>query len=704
MRSSKIVRVALPLSMWMRPGVGLWLLFLHASPAAWAQSVPPPPPQRLPEMTVTATREERSRSDVSQAVSTVEQDDIARQTPGALPDLFRGATGVFVQQTTPGQAAPIIRGLIGSSVLMLVDGMRLNSAFFRPAPNQYFALVDPYNVERLEIVRGPGSTLYGSDAMGGVIQIFTPLPKFSGEQWQGRGQWLGQFGSADVSQVSRFSLAGGKKGIAVSGGFTYQNRDDLRDGGHLGKQHPSAFDVYAADGTLFLDNDRQDLLLNLQYVRQPKTPRFDELTPGYGQTQPNSAVFFFEPNDRLFLHGRYRWRTPFSLLDAVQLHVAFQEINDDRRSRDFASVQEDRERNRSRLTGVTLQLSSHWRDWLVLTYGGEVYFDEVASRRQRRHLETGGTSRPASRFADGSTMETFAFYVQDEIHLHPRFTITLGGRVSYFAVDIPTADRTVGAKLHWTDLTGSVGLLYRVTPELSLVANGARGFRAPNIFDLSTLGPRPGNRFQIPNPQLQPEQILSADVGVKMSFIDFTGEAFGFYASYDDKIEAVSTGAVTANGRSIVQSANLNSVTLVGAEAGGRWHVSKWLEVSSTFTFTWGEEKFPNGQQTPADRIPPPTGRVRAFVQLNSRLWVEPYLEYAFSQRRLSARDREDPRINPQGTPGWLTVSSRVGWEIHRDVLMRLSVENVFDKTYRQHGSGMNAPGLNAIVTLETHF
>ena len=364
-------------------------------------------------MTITATREERALAEAPQAVSTVEQEDIARQTPGTLPDLLRGATGVFVQQTTPGQAAPIIRGLIGSSVLMLVDGMRLNSAFFRPAPNQYFALVDPYNVERLEIVREPGSTLYGSDAMGGVVQVFTPVPRFTTDQWQWRGRWLGQFGSADVSQVSRFSLAGGKKGVALSGGFTYQNRDDVRDGGRLGKQHPSAFAVYAADGKLFLEDERQDLLLNLQYVRQPKTPRFDELTPGFGQSQPSSAMFFFEPNDRLFLHGRYRWQTPVSFLDAAQFNIAFQEINDDRRAREFASVQEDRERNRSRLTGVTLQMSSHWRDWMLLTYGGEVYLDEVASRRRQRDLETGQNSRPASRFADGSTMESFAFYVQE---------------------------------------------------------------------------------------------------------------------------------------------------------------------------------------------------------------------------------------------------------------------------------------------------
>jgi outer membrane receptor protein involved in Fe transport len=415
-------------------------------------------------------------------------------------------------------------------------------------------------------------------------------------------------------------------------------------------------------------------------------------------------VFLFEPNDRLFLHGRYRWRAPFSLLDAIQLNIAFQEINDDRRTRDFASVQEDRERNRSRLTGVTLQLTSHWRDWMIFTYGGEAYFDEIHSRRYRRDNETGESSRPASRFADGSTMDSLALYLQDEMWLHPRFAVFLGGRFSYFDVDIPKADRTVGATLRFSDLTGSLGLLYKLTSEVSLVTNFGRGFRAPNVFDLSTLGPRPGNRFQIPNPSLRPEQILSVDAGVKVAFPRGSGEVFGFYASYDDKIEAVFTGDVTSEGRSIVRSANLNTVTLVGAEAGGRWQVFERTELFGSATFTWGEEEFRDGTKSPAERIPPLNGRVGMFSRLHSRVWIESYLDYAFSQHRLSDRDRQDPRINPQGTPGWIMAAVRLGWEVNERLMVRLTVENIFDKAYRQHGSGINAPGVNVVAALETRF
>ena len=207
----------------------------------------------LDEITITATREKRKTFDIPQDVTIVSRDEIARRTPTILPDLLEGAEGVFVQRTTPGQANPIIRGLVGSSVLTLVDGMRLNTAFFRPSPNQFVALVDPQNVDSIEVVRGSGSTLYGSDAIGGVINILTPIPTFDSKDWQTRGKVGGQFSSADLGYVSRLAVESGKKGIAFSTGLTYQAADDLRGGGDIGIQRPSGFRSYAFDSKVFVD-------------------------------------------------------------------------------------------------------------------------------------------------------------------------------------------------------------------------------------------------------------------------------------------------------------------------------------------------------------------------------------------------------------------------------------------------------------------
>ena len=147
---------------------------------------------------VTATRSVRDVSDVAAAVTVVDERDILRQAPQTLPEIFRGQIGTYFQQTTPGQGTVILRGLKGSQVLHLVDGMRLNNAFFRSAPNQYLALVDPYSVARTEVVRGPASTLYGADAMGGVVQVLTREPAYRGSEWDTESGVLAGVDSAEA--------------------------------------------------------------------------------------------------------------------------------------------------------------------------------------------------------------------------------------------------------------------------------------------------------------------------------------------------------------------------------------------------------------------------------------------------------------------------------------------------------------------------
>ncbi|MDX1379530.1 MAG: TonB-dependent receptor plug domain-containing protein, partial [Xanthomonadales bacterium] len=145
----------------------------------------------LETVVVTATRIERSALDVAEAISVVSADDVERRAPDVLAELLRGVPGAFFQQTTPGQAIPIIRGLKGSQVLHLVDGMRLNNAFFRDAPNQYLALVDSYAMRRTELVRGSAPSLYGADAMGGVVQVLTAEPSFDSDEWAADGRLYG---------------------------------------------------------------------------------------------------------------------------------------------------------------------------------------------------------------------------------------------------------------------------------------------------------------------------------------------------------------------------------------------------------------------------------------------------------------------------------------------------------------------------------
>jgi outer membrane receptor protein involved in Fe transport len=235
----------------------------------------------------------------------------------------------------------------------------------------------------------------------------------------------------------------------------------------------------------------------------------------------------------------------------------------------------------------------------------------------------------------------------------------------------------------------------------NLVANLGQGFRPPNVFDLGTFGAR-GNRFSVPNPDLSPERVTSFDAGVKYSSARASAELIGFEARYQDKITQVLTGEIDAAGRFIVQSRNATRLTMRGVEAGATWQIGDQARLRATATWTRGDEQL-EGDTYAADRIPPLFGRVA--LRVGGAAWsLEPSIYWATSQRRLSPRDAIDPRINPEGTDGWISAGLRARWAPRDAFALQAGVDNLADRRYREHGSGYDAPGRNAFATVNFSF
>ena len=660
----------------------------------------------MESIVVTATRTQESVLDVAEAVSVVGAEEINRIAPELLAEMLRGIPGAFFQQTTPGQGIPIIRGLKGSQVLHLVDGMRLNNAFFRNAPNQYLGLVDAYATERTEVIRGSAPSLYGADAMGGVLQILTAEPDFDTDRWSVGGRLYGSYNSVDSSLVGRVEAATGRNGNVLSAGITYQDHGDRKTGSG-DTIVPSGYRVKAADAKWrYALNDRSELMLSAQYLEQPSTPRVDELVPGYGQDHPSSEQYEFKPNRREFLHARYRLDGLSRWFSHFEAHLARQVITDDRLTQDWGETEITQESNESRLDGLTLQFNSPWGAGpgpdRELVWGLEYYADKVSSSRFRMDEDT-GESRPArGRFPDDSTMDSAAFYASNRWQWD-RLTLNAGLRYSWFEIFLPASGEVESVRLTPSDLTGDVHLNYEISPGIHFVSNIGRGFRPPNIFDLGTLGSRPGNRFNVPNPNLKPESVWSYDLGIKGSTARWQFEVFGWYSDYQDKISSRFTGEVTPQGRHVVRSDNLNEVKLYGIESGLRYIAADELEFYAVVNYTHGKESDANAT-VPADRIPPLNGRFGLVYQANERLRFEPYLDFASSQDRLSPRDVADPRINPFGTAGWGTINLLASWQATPDLELGLRLQNLGDKGYREHGSGIDAPGRNLGVWLNIVF
>jgi outer membrane receptor protein involved in Fe transport len=645
----------------------------------------------IDEIFVTATRRPTSTSQISSASSLVDGQTVQKQQ--LTTDALRSLVGVFVQQTTPGQGAAIIRGLRGSSILHLVDGMRLNNAIFRSAPTQYLALVPTSAVDRIEVIRGIPAALYGSEAVGGVVQVVSRIPVFDSSTTKVRREFQASLDTAELQKSLSAVIDAGTKNFASSFSAQYLQTGNRRTGGGE-RISPSGFDSKSARAVFVATpTDQHSWLLDVQMLEQPMTPRVDELVPGFGQTQPSSSEFFFAPNQRLFAHAQHT-RSDTALGLDWRFDAAWQRIVDDRVTRDFAASKRLRESNRSDLTGLTVSASgeSSGTSWIV---GAEIYHDQVRSKRNEEDTTTGERQPVPSRFPDGSTVTQSAIYGSLDRRLSAKHIVSGGLRFSSVKVSLPGTGVTSAESLSVSNPSGDLGWIYNASDRWQFVANLGVGFRAPNVFDLGTLGNRPGNRFNIPNTALDSEHVLQGDIGVRFISDRRQFSIVLFSLRYEDRITSVLTGDVTPEGRDIVQSINAANSSIRGVEAGFTVNVTAAVSAHAILNYARGEQRIVGENREPADRIPPLNGRLSLTLDHGGAWKLESWIASAGRQNRLSARDIRDARVDPMGTAGWGTVGASAQWSPGGGWQISASIENLFDKRYRSHGSGLDEPGRN---------
>ena len=646
--------------------------------------------EALDEIVVSVKRRDAAVAEVSAAVGAIDTDSAG---PLVLStDALDQVPGVFLQQTTPGQGTAIVRGLRGSSVLHVVDGARLNNAIFRSAPTQYAALVPVTSIERVEVLRGSSTSLYGSDAVGGIVEFVTREPSFDTVENTNRGNFYVAHDSASSSMTARGLFETGNERAAASVSLEYQDSDDRRIGGGE-RVGPSGFESRGGRVALSLTpEDAGSWLFDLQHMEQPKTPRVDEFVAGFGQTEPSSSEFFFAPNRRTFARVRYTDDAgPWDLDWRAEL--SWQKIDDDRITRDLGDPERRIEQNSSELLAALVTAAGRMGDgsWIA---GAEIYTDEVRSSRESEDVATGQRQTITSRFPDGSQLDQAAIFFNADMPLGETHTLSGGIRFTAVDVDLAATALTPSARVDVSDLSGDLGWLYRIGDEWQLVANVAWGFRAPNVFDLGTLGNRPGNRFNVPNAGLDSEHVLHGDIGLRHLNDGWRLELYAFALEYDDRITSVSTGGVTPEGRDIVTSVNAATSSIHGLEFSASVELGERLDVQAIVNYTRGEDRIA-GVSEPADRIPPLSGRILLDYAVGETFEASAWIRFADGQDRLSSRDIRDVRIDPNGTPGWGSVGAEAVWRPVERWQFALGVDNLLDRHYRQHGSGIDAPGRN---------
>lgn len=666
------------------------------------------------ETVVTATRFAESAFDSPRAIDVVTQRRLREQAASTTPEALDETPGVTMQRTNSAGGAPIIRGLIGQQVLLLVDGVRLNNALTRFGPNQLLNTVDPFQLARIEVLRGGGSMQHGSDALGGVINLVTRQPLLDPQRgWDARGAALLRFESASRAVVTHAEAEGQLGGVGVRLGGSWRRFGELRGGRDTGRQRFTAYGEGAVEAAAAWSLGSAGLLrASYAGVRQHDAPRTDRATPRDFQ--------LFEDQLRDLVALRYEGRFATPLLAEAQASLSYQSQRE-RRARfrlDRDRIEREHDRVGS-LGGVVALRSEAPRG--SLHYGGEVYYDRVASSAVYEGLASGAlTPQARGRYPDGSSYTQGGLYFFHRLPLNDRLQLDVGARAGAWAVDI-ARDPALGQALDLSRLTavGSGQARYRLFEGLNLVASLSQGYRAPNIDDYTAEGCS-GQGFDTANAELGPERSLTAEGGLKLDLYGrLLGSAFYAYTYLDDVIvrRTVEDAAAQACGTAADGSPLLVPVTRRENADRGRVHAFEaqlqlavrpnwWLD--GWVAWTHGSVDRPNAAAEPMSRIPPLTGRVALRHQPHGgRLFAELALRWAGPQRRINGADRADLRICPggaagcRGTEGYAVVDLRGGYALSPALRLSLALENLSDVSYRIHGSGLDGPGLNAVATLE---
>ncbi|MCC6409101.1 MAG: TonB-dependent receptor [Planctomycetes bacterium] len=668
------------------------------------------------ETIVESVRSHQVATETSADIVVVSAEELAATGERSLPRQLAKAAGVWLQETNLGGGSPILQGMSGAQVLLVVDGVRMNDATTRNGVNQMLNGIDPAAVERIEVVRGPRSVLYGSDALGGAVLVWTkrraPAAK-SGD--------AGLHGALDSTYQS--VTEGYSGALTVSGAFEdhgwlavggYHNWNELEAGS--GEVQNTAYHGESYFGSWVSQlGEGRTLRATTSITRDFDVPRTDRLNPGFGQTQPSNAEFEYAVQDRQRFVLAYEDRHGGAFADVVQARASFRYYNEDRIQRALGSQSLRREHDTTNTVGLGIDLQKALGEHHVLTYGVDVDYDDVDSGRVDENIVSGAITPKVGSFAPGSRFTSTGVFVQDELTSFEPFDVTLGARYSHYAFGFEDVNTGADEDGDFGALSGSLAVGREVADGVRVVGTLAQGFRAPNLSELARDATFFGGT-ELANPDLDPEKSLYAELALETRKSTWNASVALFH---DNVSDAVGSRLINAGGPGLGDETylrdNVNTVEIWGAFA--RWVTqvggaeSRWsTEFAAEYTHgqqyddfvdpSTGDEPF-NDQ--PAQRIPPFHGWVGLTYDVDRGPWdwAELTCQWAFDQNRLSPQDLADPRIDPDGTDGWATLDLDIGGPLggpSSGSTWTLGLHNLFDEDYRVHGSGFDAPGFGVVV------
>ena len=766
-------------AVWTTAALAAALIPLLIPTTGWSQSQPEEEAEdnavELREVTVTASRSERASYDAPNAVSSATRGELDRRMAFSLIDGLFDESGVYAQRTTNGQGSPFIRNFTGYHTLMLIDGIRLNNWTFRSGPNQYFNTQNVDDVERVEILRGPSSVLYGNSAIGGVVHTISRQPNAGGGEFAISPRIYVRYGSASQDSAVGLSLEGGRKAFSFRANATRKDVGSIQPGaGHdvhiegrkflitsetdvsnipssfntltetlertavYDIQDPTSYTETGGGASIAWTAENQTARFHYQGISQSIDSRWDKIASG-----EEFASVTYDPQERHLAYGKYHICGLFNGEGSLAATLSFQRQSETQRSWRVGETESGAKETRDRIgtLGASVLAQTPLGAANRLSVGVDAYSDSVES------VQTLPAARAWGRYPDGSSAYDVNLFAQNEMQWSRRFSASFGVNRTFYNVtsDLSLEDPSFGVlEKNGAALTGSASAAYEAAEGFKAFASIGSGFRAASIDDLT--GVQITNQgIQAPSPDVAPERSVNAEIGLKARRKRFGGTAALFSTWLRNQMaqllaeevygenppQFLQNIAAQHEGLVITVLDNLDRSVVRGIELDGYFAPTPNLTVYGMGSLIRGEVLTVNGEAPNPDNpwearirreVPPhaTVGARRRFSKIPA--WAEFFARGAAKQNRMSRGDIRDARIpgltrDPAevrfdsdgraldaGTPGWFTLNLRGGVQIMRYARVQAALENILDRRYRWHGSGVNAPGRNLIVSVESQF
>ena len=699
---------------------------------------------------ISANRYAQVSDEVAQKVLSLYPKSIVGTKPQTTADLLNHTRAVFIQKSQQGGGSPMLRGFAANSVLITLDGVRINNAIFRSGNVHNIIAIDPFTIEKAEVVLGPGSILYGSDALGGVMNFITSHIRSHPTQLKINSNLHFQYNSSNQERTFHgdFKVLGPILSSYTS--ITTFNFRDLRSGTRRNsenedwgkrffyvKPNQNGQDILQQNDNISIQRSSGYRQLNIfqkfsikpsqvhhigiqvGYSATSDVPRYDRLiVTDLKNNTPAFAEWFYHPQQWFISTINWNYSKPNPVFHSSNMILNYQSIQEGRNYRGFGMPVGISQLERVNVINFNLNFLKYFGISSEFSYGVEMNYNDVQSSVSLYDLDNQRFSGGPTRYpGGGSDYITLASYVQHKWRIKKNIIYTLGLRYSHvwlsslFLKNDENNFPFNQINLNTGSLSWSSGIVFDIFTHNQLNIKVSSGFRAPNIDDISKVFESTPDYLVIPNPDLQPEYTYNIDVGMIHRWgswrIEYTGyltwlrNVFVRRALEDTTSSIYTDNIKDYTGIETIQNAGSGIIRGFGITLNGTFMNNFLLKVG--LVYTYGRD---NENKEPLRHIPPFYGGIdltykHSFLSVTNTFSFNE--KKTFEQMPLSERGKTHI-FDSNGTPDWWT------WGIHMDInptsMIKIGVklDNILDIHYRPYSSGISGAGRHIATSLSISF